>query len=164
METADDGATIAAAAAAAEWRQGDWLVSLAGDGPLTGDVRDRAVRLTGIDAPDLTLILKVCRAFPADRRHAALSFDHHEAVLSLVEADRPDMLTRAAGGGWSAKQTRKAVLEYRVAAGDYSPPHDDDPEDKLYRAAAQACNRANPAVRRMLVEALEDADFGVIEL
>ncbi|WP_267382522.1 MULTISPECIES: hypothetical protein [unclassified Sphingomonas] len=95
----------------------------------------------------------------------ALSFEHHAATLKLdSDTDRDAMLADALANGWTAKQTRAAVLRLRVASGDYHPPEDDDPEDGLFRAIAQACNRANPAVRRMIVESLEEADFGVIPL
>lgn len=57
--------------------------------------------------------LSVARTFPPARRHAALSFGHHDAVVALSQGEQVVLLERAATLGWSVGMLRAQVRERR---------------------------------------------------
>ena len=158
----DEDAAIVAQTRALEWRLGDRLRHA-----IAADPRAKATAARAMfrDAKELSLMARVCAAFPDTRRRYNLTFAHHAEVLKLpTDEQRDEMLTRAIMNGWSARQTGREVLAERIKTGDYQPLQDDDPEDREMRSIAQAWNRASRAGRDAFLPLAEDAGLGEIVL
>ena len=147
-----------------EWAIGDALVAAMAVEERPGHAKREAARATRRDLPNLTWIARTCEAFPLGRRRDDLPFAHHLAVMNLDDADRDAMLDRAAASGWSARKIRREVMAARVAAGTYTPPVDDDPDDKLYRAIVQAWNRATSTARDLFLGSAGEVNLAEIVL
>jgi hypothetical protein len=95
------------------WCLGDWLVY--GQERFADRYR-RAVMAAGLDYQTLRNYAWVARRFDWDRRHAALSFQHHAEVASLPPAEQDQWLDRAERLRWSRNQLRRAVRGARGSA------------------------------------------------
>jgi hypothetical protein len=156
------GAKLLAGRRKLNWLIGDWLI--AGMDRYGDQARDEAVRLAKTDIDRFGPIVDVCRRFPEDKRHAALTFDHHAAVARLDDERAASMLDDAERLSIPLPMLRAQVRETRVASGDLNLPDDDDPEDREMRAVAQAWNRARKSARQAFLELAEESHLGVIDL
>ena len=95
-----------------------WLL---GDILLLGDTRwgnryiaskyEEAMQATGLSASTLRNIVLTCKKFPVDKRHAALSFTHHQEI-ARTDADpdqREEVLKRAADEKLTCTALRKEL-------------------------------------------------------
>lgn len=156
------GRRLCASARAVNWLIGDWLIE--GSERFGEKARDEANAIFRADVDRFAPIVDTCRRFPEERRRPALTFGHHLAVMPVAddaEADR--MLARA-----ETERLTKAALkaEVRVSFGrQQSMLPDDDPLDAAYRIVIQASNRCgSKEARRLAVEAIIEADYGVVDL
>jgi hypothetical protein len=156
------GAKLLAGRRKLSWLIGDWLI--AGMDRYGDQARDEAVRLSRTDIDRFGLIVDVCRRFPEDKRHAALTFDHHAAVARLDDERAASMLDDAERLKLPVLMLRAQVRETRISQGDLLPAEDDDPEDREMRAVVQSWNRARPSARRAFLELAEESHMGVIDL
>ena len=158
----DEDEAIVAQTRDLEWRLGDRLRYAFAANPAA---KATAARAMFRDAKELSLVVRVCAAFPDTRRRYNLTFAHHAEVLKLpTDEQRDEMLTRAIVNGWSARQTGREVLAERIRTGDYQQMADDDPEDREMRGIAQAWNRASRAGRDAFLPLAKDARQGEIIL
>jgi hypothetical protein len=142
------------------WLIGDWLID--GSTRFGEKARDEARVIFRSDVDRFDPILKTCRRFPEPRRHQALTFGHHQAVVDVDDTQAEALLDKAE----TQRLTVPALkAEVRVLTNrQVSMLPDDDPEDAEMRLIAQAWNRASRAARRNFLEAAEECDLGVIEL
>jgi hypothetical protein len=97
---------------ASAWWLGDWLVYGQNRYP---DRYRRAVASTSLHYKTLRNYAWVARKFAPDRRHDALSFQHHAEVAGLSEEDQDAWLERAERDGWSVSALRRRLRSHRGA-------------------------------------------------
>jgi hypothetical protein len=145
------------------WLIGDWLIE--GSERFGDRARDEANAIFRTDVERFDPIVRTCRRFPEPRRHAALSFGHHLAVLPIDSADEADqLLTQAETKHLSPRDLRREVTAHRMQNGSLFPRVDDDPEDTAMRLIVQAWNRAPVEARGAFLELAAEAEMGVIDL
>ena len=157
----DAGRQLRRGARTINWLIGDWLI--AGSERFGDRARSEALAIFRSDVERFDPIVRTCRRFPSDRRHEALSFGHHLAVMAVPDDGEADRLLAEA----EAARITAAALKAQVrVAQDRQVPMlpDDDPEDTAMRLIAQAWNRAPRAARESFLELAEEAELGVIDL
>ena len=110
------GRAIAHVSTATKWWLGDWMIAGA---KLYGVrvVYDLAVQATGKDRQNLRCIKQITACFPAARRRAELSFQHHMEVASLTETDQDELLQMAVDLGLTCHQLNALVAKRRKSNG-----------------------------------------------
>ncbi|MFJ2766860.1 LmbU family transcriptional regulator [Streptomyces sp. NPDC087300] len=101
-----------------QWWLGDWLVY--GQDRYPERYR-RAVSDTCLDYQTLRNYAWIARKFPAHRRRAALSVQHHIEVAGLPEAAQETWLDAAERDGWSRNELRRTLKGIRGADGEPPP-------------------------------------------
>ncbi|MET7620115.1 LmbU family transcriptional regulator [Streptomyces sp. NPDC005408] len=86
------------------WWLADWLIFGQDAYP---DRYRRAVEQTGLDYQTLRNYAWVARRFPAERRRAKLSLQHHAEVAALGPQEQDAWLSRAEEGNWSRNLLRR---------------------------------------------------------
>ncbi|GAA1937017.1 hypothetical protein GCM10009754_00040 [Amycolatopsis minnesotensis] len=140
------------------WWLGDWLIYGQSEYP---NRYKRAIMETQLDYQTLRNYAWVARRYPATRRRAALSFQHHAELTSLPEHQQDEWLDRAEKFGWSRNELRN-----RVRAGRNSLQKTEDvtvrkilvnfPTDKQERWLKAAKN-AEQDLLTWIVSSLDDA-------
>ncbi|WP_153037176.1 LmbU family transcriptional regulator [Amycolatopsis sp. YIM 10] len=140
------------------WWLGDWLIYGQSEYP---NRYKRAIMETQLDYQTLRNYAWVARRYPAARRRAALSFQHHAELTSLPEQQQDEWLDRAEKFGWSRNELRN-----RVKAGRQSAGKTEDvtvrkilvnfPSDKQERWLKAAAN-AEQDLLTWIVSSLDDA-------
>lgn len=139
------------------WLIGDWII--AGVERFGEKARDHANSIFRRDVDRLAPIVDTCRTFPEPKRRPTLSFTHHQ--IAAKAPDPSEALDQAERDGLSCADLRAHI---RVAVPTFHLP-DDDPEDASYRMIIQASNRCgSPEARRLAIEAIIEADYGVVDL
>ncbi|MEH3121190.1 MAG: hypothetical protein PGN16_04285 [Sphingomonas phyllosphaerae] len=160
-EWSDLGRQLCRSARTINWLIGDWLI--AGSDRYGERARTEALTIFRSDVERFDPIVKTCRRFPTDRRHAALSFGHHLAVMAVPDdTEAENLLAKAEEGRITAAALKAQVRVIRDLQVPMLP--DDDPEDTAMRLIAQAWNRAPRAARESFMELAEEANLGVIDL
>lgn len=157
----DLGRKLCQGARTINWLIGDWLI--AGSERFGERARSEALAIFRSDVERFDPIVRTCRRFPSDRRHEALSFSHHLAVMAVTDDSEADRLLAQAE---EARITAAALKAQVRVAHDRQVPMmvDDDPEDTAMRLIAQAWNRAPRAARESFFELAEEVELGVIDL
>ncbi|WP_249266383.1 MULTISPECIES: LmbU family transcriptional regulator [unclassified Pseudonocardia] len=88
------------------WCLGDWLIF--GREHFPGRYR-HAIDAVGLKYQTLRNYAWVAQRYTVERRHAALTFQHHAEVASLRDPEQDHWLREAARNGWSTKQLRAAL-------------------------------------------------------
>jgi hypothetical protein len=88
------------------WCLGDWLIF--GREHFPGRYR-HAIDAVGLKYQTLRNYAWVAQRYAVDRRHAALTFQHHAEVASLPDPEQDHWLCEATRNGWSTKQLRAAL-------------------------------------------------------
>ena len=131
------------------WRAGDWIN---GRALSYGDIAAIAERI-GMNEVTLRNRRSVAARIPLPRRHAQLSWSHHEAVAALDAAEADRLLAEAGMYSWSVRRIREEAQEASMAAKLQSARA----EIEALRAAAtapdaaEAQNRAHRAGRRLKI-------------
>lgn len=87
-----------------------WIGDLLGYGEAKyGEKYTQALAATGCTVGHLMNIACVAKAIPPERRHADLSFTHHQEVLGLPEDQQTEMLDKAEVENWTAKELRHQI-------------------------------------------------------
>jgi len=153
------GRRLCAGSRAINWLIGDWLID--GSERFGEKARDEANAIFRSDVDRFAPIVDTCRRFPGPRRHPALTFGHHLAVMAIPddgEADR--LLTRA-----ETERMTTAALKAEVRVSRQPRLiEDDDPTDTAMRRIVQAWNLANREARQEFIELAGESHMGVIEL
>ena len=129
------------------WRAGDWIN---GRALSYGDIAAIAERI-GMNEVTLRNRRSVAARIPLPRRHAQLSWSHHEAVAALDAAEADRLLQEAGMYSWSVRRIREEAQEASMAAKLQSARA----EIEALRAAAtapdaaEAQDRAHRAGRRL---------------
>ncbi|RZQ61305.1 hypothetical protein EWH70_25195 [Amycolatopsis suaedae] len=95
------------------WWLGDWLIYGQSHYP---DRYLHAVAETSLDYQTLRNYAWVARRYPASRRRAGLSFQHHAELASLPEDQQDKWLDRAEKFGWSRNELRNRLKASRNAS------------------------------------------------
>lgn len=163
-DTFDDwssvGSILCTQARRMNWAIGDWLID--GSTRFGDKARDEANRIFRSDVERFDPIVKTCRRFPEEKRHAALTFGHHAAVMTVEDDDEAQALLDQAEAQLLTKAALKAKVRVTQAAPTFLP--DDDPEDAAMRLIAHAWNRAPRAARESFIELAAESNLGVIDL
>ena len=111
-------ATVLSMHKSCNWLLGDTLLLLdkKWGNQHTGSKYEEAANITGYSINTLRMMVRVCKAFPIDKRHANLSFTHHQeaACISGDYATRESMLTAASENKQSIREFRKTVREHNA--------------------------------------------------
>ncbi|WEK42964.1 MAG: hypothetical protein P0Y64_16725 [Candidatus Sphingomonas colombiensis] len=142
------------------WLIGDWLIE--GSERFGEKARDEANQIFRSDVDRFGPIVDTCRRFTEPRRHPALTFGHHLAVMSIADDTEADGLLAKA----ETERLTTAALKAEVRLTFHQPRmlEDDDPEDTAMRHIAQAWNRAPKASREAFIELAQESHLGVIDL
>lgn len=100
------GTQIAAIGNSSAWWLGDWLIYGKKSFP---DRYKQAIERTSLDYQTLRNYGWVCRQFPAPRRRAMLSFQHHAEVASLSPDEQDEWLNKSEDLGWSMHELRRQL-------------------------------------------------------
>ncbi|TYK53637.1 antibiotic biosynthesis protein [Actinomadura decatromicini] len=101
------------------WWLGDWLVY---GKEHYRDRYERGILAAGLQYQTLRNYAWVARRFEMPRRRAALSFQHHAEVASLLVEDQDKWLDRAEQAKWTTKQLRAGIrLSYATEVREVSP-------------------------------------------
>jgi hypothetical protein len=165
MHTFDDwsnfGRRLCSGARAINWMIGDWLLS--GMEQYGDKARDEANAIFRSDVERFAPIVDTCRRFAQGKRHAALTFSHHQAVMAIKDDGEADlMLTEAEEQRLTVAAVRAKVRVTTDRQSNMLP--DDDPVDAASRLISQAWNRATVAAREDFLALANDANLGEIEL
>ena len=90
------------------WRLGD--VFLIGEERF-GELYAQAVE--NYSAETIQMAMRVCRAFPIQRRRSC-GFSFHQSCVSLPPEDQDELLNQATAGDWTREEMRQAVRERRM--------------------------------------------------
>lgn len=164
-ETFDDwrnlGRRLCMGARTINWLIGDWLIQ--GAERFGEKARDEAQAIFRSDVARFDPIVRTCRRFPDDRRHKALTFGHHLAVMAIEDdAEADTLLDKAETEHLTTAGLKAEVMLARC--GVRLPLVDDDPIDTAYRRIVQAWNCAPRASRELAAESIEEAELGIIDL
>lgn len=142
------------------WLIGDWLID--GAERFGDKAREEAQSIFRSDVDRFAPIVDTCRRFPEPKRHPALTFGHHQAVMAVADdAEAEKLLARAEADGFTVAALK---AEVRVSRAPQSFLPDDDPTDGAYRQIIQAWNRAPVAARELAAESIAESHLGVIDL
>ena len=163
-DTFDDwtnlGRRLCAGARTMNWLIGDWLIE--GSTRFGEKARDEANAIFRADVERFGPIVDTCRRFSDDKRHTALTFGHHVAVMPVEDdGEAQAILTEAETASLTVAQVKAKV---RVAHKAPTFLLDDDPEDTAMRLIVQAWNRAPKASRESFIELAAESHMGVIDL
>ena len=100
------GTQIAAIGDSSAWWLGDWLIYGKRRFP---DRYKEAIENIPPDYQTLRNYAWVCRQFPATRRRATLSFQHHAEVASLYPDEQEEWLDKAEALSWSMHEFRRQL-------------------------------------------------------
>lgn len=97
---------------------------------------------------------RVARVFPLERRRGQLSFELHEAVASLAQAEQDEWLDEVERQGWSRQQLQFAFAEQmpRVPVEALSLRVVDD----RYQRVLEAADRRDVDPKTWLIEAIDE--------
>lgn len=143
------------------WLIGDWLID--GAERFGEKAREEAQSIFRSDVDRFDPILKTCRRFPEDKRHQALTFGHHAAVMSIEDDEAAEQLLVKAETERMTQAALRAEVKV-IRAHDRLPLVDDDPVDTAMRRIVQAWNLASRAAREDFIELAKESHMGVIEL
>lgn len=158
-EWSDLGRKLCSGVRAMNWLIGDWMI--AGTERYGEKAREEANAIFRSDVSRFDPIMRTCRRFPEPKRHTALTFGHHLAVMSVPDDFDAEQLLR------KAEQERLTTAALRAEARVRVPQAalvDDDPDDTAMRAIAQAWNRAPRISRQAFLELAQESSMGIIDL
>jgi hypothetical protein len=155
------GRRLCMGARAINWLIGDWLID--GAERFGDKARDEAQTIFRSDVDRFDPILKTCRRFPEPKRHAALTFGHHLAVMSIDDDTEAETLLSKAETERMTTAALKAEVKV-IRSHARLPIEDDDPVDTAMRRIVQAWNLASREARQMFIELAQESHMGVIEL
>lgn len=96
---------------------------------------DEAMAATGLSRSTLRGIVTTCRKFPVDKRHAGLSFTHHQEIArtDASPVQRDEVLQQAANDKLSCSALRKQLKQTRFVEdeepeGNSRPPQGEEPD------------------------------------
>lgn len=142
------------------WWLGDWLVY---GREQYSDRYQRGIEAVGLQYQTLRNYAWVARRFPKDRRHSALTFQHHSELASLPDEEQDQWLEQAEQRGWTTRQLRLAVRNAQLAGPP--EPAADKPE-KMKKLAVpgsrvdwwhKAAERAGVSFEQWVLSALDHA-------
>jgi hypothetical protein len=145
------------------WLIGDWLIWGSDEARFGRKALEEANAIFLADVDRFGPIVETCRRFPEDRRHAALSFGHHLAVMAIEDDGEAERLLAEA----EAQRMTAAALKATVRVStdrQVTMLEDDDPEDAAMRRIVHAWNRSPRAARQAFLELAQESHMGVIEL
>lgn len=154
------GRKLCAGARFMNWIIGDWLIE--GSERFGDKAREEANVIFRSDVERFDPIIRTCRAFPEDTRHAALTFAHHQAVIGMPIEQAHELLTAA-----ESDRLTTAQLKAEVKVRTFRQPRlleDDDPEDTEMRRIVHAWNLASRPARQAFIELAQESHMGVIPL
>jgi hypothetical protein len=154
------GKRLCVGARTINWLIGDWLID--GSERFGDRAREEANQIFRSDVDRFAPIVETCRRFPEPRRHPALTFGHHLAVMAISDDDQAEQfLTRA-----ETERLTTAALKAEVRLTFQQPRfiEDDDPTDTSMRRIVQAWNLAGAEARQLFIELAQESHMGVIEL
>lgn len=140
---------------------GDWLIR--GSTEYGDKARSEANAIFRADVERFGPMLDVCRRFPETRRHEALTFGHHLAVMPVEDDEQAEAILVEAETNRMTVAAVKAQVRVTTNRQTTILP-DDDPEDTAYRRIVQAWNRAPRGVRKLFQEQIEETGLKVIDL
>lgn len=143
-----------------DWRLGDWIAT--GSEQFQCDFDFLADEL-GIAPKALKSAAKVATAFPPHMRDTALTFQHHEAVVTLPADEALRVLKDAKARHLDERETRIAAIEHKAAIEQRLPMEDDDPAHRQLTTIQHAWNRATRSVRLEFLELATEANGGLID-
>ncbi|TYC10074.1 antibiotic biosynthesis protein [Actinomadura syzygii] len=126
------GRQITAVVNSSAWWLGDWLVY---GKEHYRDRYERGILAAGLQYQTLRNYAWVARRFELSRRRAALSFQHHAEVASLLVEDQDKWLDRAEKAKWTTKQLR-AGIRLSYAAEVREATRDEATRDEATRRLA----------------------------
>jgi hypothetical protein len=106
------GPKLFALARASSWGIGDWWAV----GEQRYGARTAEAVARGQNPKTLMNKASVARAFETSRRREALTFGHHEAVVTFAAEDQDRLLDQAIVGGWSVRRIRAAVKSVSLSS------------------------------------------------
>lgn len=104
------GHQLAGVLSSSSWWLGDWLIYGREN---YEDRYERGAQVAGLRYQTLRNYAWVAGRFPAARRRAGLSFQHHAEVAALDVEQQESWLQRAEANAWSLKRLRSAIRETR---------------------------------------------------
>lgn len=155
------GRRLCLGARAINWLIGDWLID--GAERFGEKAREEAQSIFRSDVDRFAPIVDTCRRFPEPKRHHALTFGHHLAVMAIDDDTAAEQLLTMAEENRLTTAALKAEVKV-IRSESRLPLTDDDPEDTAMRHIAQAWNRAPKASRLAFLELAQESDLGVIDL
>jgi len=159
------GRKLCMARRAVNWVIGDWLIFGCDEARFGRAALEEANAIFVADADRFAPIVDTCRRFPEDRRRAALTFGHHLAVMAVEDDTEAETLLAKAEAERMTVAALRAEAKVRTDRQATMLPNDPDPEDDAYRTIIQASNRCgSPEARRLAIEAIIEANYGVVDL
>jgi len=155
------GRKLCAGARFMNWIIGDWLIE--GSERFGDKARDEANTIFRSDVDRFAPIVDTCRRFPETKRHQALTFGHHLAVMAIADDDQAEQLLSKAETERLTTAALKAEVKV-IRSQDRLPLVDDDPVDTAMRRIVQAWNLAGRQAREEFIELAKESHMGVIEL
>ena len=113
-EWQDIGEFLGRAEKGIQWQIGDWLRF---GGHRWGDKYEAAAEALGLKPKTLRDYKCVCESYPElSMRIDNCAFAHHQVAASLPEEERSEVLSLAAGFGWSASRLRTEIVQRKPRA------------------------------------------------
>lgn len=140
---------------------GDWLIR--GSTEYGDKARSEANAIFRADVERFGPMLDVCRRFSETRRHDALTFGHHLAVMPIEDDEQAEAMLVEAEASRMTVAAVKAQVRVTTNRQTTILP-DDDPEDTAYRRIVQAWNLASRSSREAFLESAQESHMGVIDL
>ena len=160
-EWASLGIRLCQGARVINWMIGDWLIS--GCEQYGDKARDEANAIFRSDVDRFGPIVDTCRRFAGEKRHQALTFGHHMAVMAIKDDGEADQILTEAETQRLTVAAVKAQVRVKTDRQANMLP-DDDPEDTAYRRIVQAWNLSSRDSRKAFLESAQEANMGVIDL